>query len=254
MEGKNWDLYAEEYHDCIISPFQKGVVNPIFETIKNIKNKSELVVADLGCGIGDFIPYLAKEFKKVYALDFSEEMLNIAKEKNKNFENVIYEKADMRDMNNLENSFDLVFTINSVLLPNPGDVKKAFYNINKTLKKNGKLIGIFPNMEAIAHYSMLVYEREFEKTKDEKKAIKNSNKAIESHKYDFFRGIFHDEDEKQKWYYKFELLSLIEESGFKLIKIDKVLYPWDKVGDYDSFEGKPKLWDWFIEAEKISNL
>jgi trans-aconitate methyltransferase len=71
-----WEKDLKDYEKQVISVF--NVENILIEELKKIKNKHKKIVADLGCGVGDAFKYL-KEFKKVYAIDFSKNMISKAK-------------------------------------------------------------------------------------------------------------------------------------------------------------------------------
>ncbi len=88
MKEREWCKIAEEYFDNLSSPFEKGVINPIPKIISKMKNKKKLDVIDIGTGIGNLLPLLEKNFRSVYALDFSDQMLKIAKKRTKKSSNV----------------------------------------------------------------------------------------------------------------------------------------------------------------------
>jgi trans-aconitate methyltransferase len=75
MDAKDWDEIADRYDEEISSPFQEGVINPLYDAIRAIPNKRELTVADLGCGTGPLLPFLSRNFKNVAAIDFSARMI-----------------------------------------------------------------------------------------------------------------------------------------------------------------------------------
>ena len=100
MEKKEWGKYAKTYHSNIISPLLDKVTNPLFNDINNISNSKELIVADLGTGIGDLLPFLSENFKEVYAIDFSKKMIDAAKEKHSTYPNIKFEQADIRERQN----------------------------------------------------------------------------------------------------------------------------------------------------------
>jgi ubiquinone/menaquinone biosynthesis C-methylase UbiE len=101
-------------------------------------NPKALTVIDIGCGTGAFAIHAAKYLKKVYAVDVSEEMLNIAKS-----------KAKVRGIDNIEfcNSGFLQFQVSPKVdvvfskwafhhLPDYWK-QAALLNINNMLKMNG---------------------------------------------------------------------------------------------------------------------
>lgn len=247
INAKQWNSYAEKYHDFVISPFQGGVRNPVYRIIKKIRNRG--VAADLGTGPGDFLGFLSEEFDRVYAVDFSERMLEVARRNNCSRKNIEYRKGDIRKLSLLGIKPDVILAINSILHPSQKDIKKAFREICCALRAGGTFIGIFPSMEAIVHYVRLVYESELARLKDESKAAASSKRIAETSKYDFVKGIY-DDGEKQKLFYEFELNNLLAEAGFGKIRFDRVFYPWKLNGDFRRFDGKPEMWDWLAVCHK----
>ena len=250
IESKAWDKYASVYHQYIISPFQKGVQNPLLDYLRKIPQTKSLVVADLGCGPGEFLPILSKKFGKVYALDFSKEMIKISKERNSDKENIHFKVADLRELSKHNLNLDIAIAVNSVLDPSIRKINKIMKEIYNSINEKGVFLGIFPSMEAIIHYSMLIYENELEKNDDEKIAIRKARRKAERSKYCFIRGIYKDDPDRQKFFYKFELKRRLEDAGFNKVSFKKVYYPWNKNGDFKGIKNKPMMWDWFVSAKK----
>ena len=245
MDAKQWDAYAQNYHDYIISPLNKSVKNPLISELNKLD--SSLCVADLGTGRGDLLPNL-KRFKKVYALDFSKKMIDAAK-KNKS-SNITFYQQDLRKLSELGINFDVAIAVNSILLPDFEDVNKIFREIYVNLNDSGVFKGVFPSMEAVIYHFQLVYERELANSED-KKAIKKTKRIVERNKYDVIKGTYSDNKETQKFFYKFELEKRFKKAGFKSVVFKKVYYPWGKdSGDYDDFPGEPEMWDWYVTARK----
>ena len=197
MKPKEWDKIAKTYHENLKSPFGKVLNNPLQKAIKDIKNKDKKSVIDIGCGIGNLLPYL-KGFKHITATDFSKEMLIIAKNK---YPKIEFFEADSRNLKQFKN-YDIAFAINSIIMPSIKDVDITLKQVKNTLKKQGILIAVFPAIESLLNQSMLVYERQFEKTKNESKAKIRTKKIIGNHNFMF--SIINDNG-KQKHFYKFEL-------------------------------------------------
>lgn len=106
-----------------------------------IPNPKDLVAADLGCGTGAFSIHAAKYLKKIYAVDVSDEMLNIAKSKAQEFKiaNIEFCKSGFLQFR-LEEKIDLV--LSKWAFHHLPDFWKqaALLNINKSLKKGGLFV------------------------------------------------------------------------------------------------------------------
>ncbi|MDH3975383.1 MAG: methyltransferase domain-containing protein [Deltaproteobacteria bacterium] len=68
------DVYDEQMES--FRDYEKEVED--FLVHLNISNPQDLTVIDMGCGTGAFSIHASKYFKKIYAIDVSQEMLNIA--------------------------------------------------------------------------------------------------------------------------------------------------------------------------------
>lgn len=92
-------------------------------------------VIELGCGTGKNTSYLLQKAKQVIGLDFSQEMLNIAKEKIRD-KRVKFNKADLTKNWKIENEFADLITC-SLTLEHIENLDHIFNQVNKKLKKNG---------------------------------------------------------------------------------------------------------------------
>lgn len=253
MDEKDWDYIAGRYYEEVTSPFQEGVINPIFNAIQAIPDKRELTVADLGCGLGPLLPFLSEHFKRVVAIDFSSQMLEKA-QKRVDAENVSFHNCSLTDLSSFHNQFDVAVSVNSILFPSSLVVNGILSNIRRSLKPDGTFAAIFPSMEAILYEGTLLFERELEKSGDEEKALRSAKRILKRRKFDFVSGIYNDHGLRQKFYYEFELKYRLKKAGFKNLQVRKVLYPWgEQTGSSEEFMDQPRVWDWFIESQPRSD-
>ncbi|WP_457611611.1 class I SAM-dependent methyltransferase, partial [Lutibacter sp.] len=104
-------------------------------TISTLSNYKFNTVIELGCGTGKNTLWLLKNAQKIIGLDFSQEMLNKAKEKINNA-NVIFKKADLTKPWDIKNEFaDLVTS--SLTLEHIKNLDVIFKQTSQKLKPNG---------------------------------------------------------------------------------------------------------------------
>lgn len=129
--AKNYDFL----NDVMTFFTQKSIKNSAINSLK--PNHSNIL--DVCTGTGDIAIMLAKKFPNasITALDFSLEMLKIAKRKSKNL-NINFINQNALDMLFLDNSFDLC-TI-SFGLRNLPDITAAIKEIHRILATNGELL------------------------------------------------------------------------------------------------------------------
>lgn len=104
-------------------------------TIETLSKYDFESVLELGCGTGKNTNYLLKKAKQIIGLDFSQEMLNKAKEKITD-KRVAFIKADLTHNWEIDNGFaDLISC--SLTLEHIKDLHHIFNQANLKLKKNG---------------------------------------------------------------------------------------------------------------------
>jgi len=251
MRSKDWDRISEDYYKEIMSPLKDSEHNPLFAELKKIPDKFETVI-DLGCGLGELTPILAKKFKKVVGIDFSKKMVGYARKKNKKYANASFFHADMRNLKKFHNSFDLAIAVNSILLPSSKDVNKTLKEIYKVLKPGGKFIAIVPAMEPYLYQSLLIIDKEIKKGKNQARAREKARKFIKKQEHDFLSGTITFEGDSQKCFYRFEIPYRFKDAGFAKLKLEKVLYSWEASAEAGQayIPNAEPLWDWYVSCEK----
>lgn len=92
---------------------------------------------DIGCGTGEFSRLLAKRVERVVAIDLSPNMIEVAKQRSKQFSNIDFQVADVLQWELLAKQFDLIVSIATFHhLP----VESLLLNLKAALKPGGRLI------------------------------------------------------------------------------------------------------------------
>src|SRR5436190_2783423 len=91
-----WSEAAAGYEEEFIDPDQPGVRNPLRQTLAGLADRRK-TAADLGCGIGPLLPFLAHHFGHVYAVDFAPGMLARAREQCRGLANVEFLQRNLTD-------------------------------------------------------------------------------------------------------------------------------------------------------------
>jgi SAM-dependent methyltransferase len=101
-------------------------------TLEDFRGKD---VLECGCGGGQHTNFIAPYAKSITAVDLN--TTEIAKEKNKDFDNIEYVEADIAKMD-LGKKFDIVFSIG--VIHHTDDPDRTVENLNRHVKPGGKLI------------------------------------------------------------------------------------------------------------------
>ncbi|HLG25126.1 MAG TPA: methyltransferase domain-containing protein [Candidatus Nanoarchaeia archaeon] len=128
-----WDSFAKGSYDNVrLLPGNREMLGKINSCIK-----PGSYVLDAGCGSGNLSILLAKE-KKVAAVDFSDEMLRLARKKGGGFQNLRFEKQDVTNLLFDDGTFDAVASVNVIFnLDNYDAAISEFYRV---LRPGGTVI------------------------------------------------------------------------------------------------------------------
>jgi ubiquinone/menaquinone biosynthesis C-methylase UbiE len=179
-QKKVWDKIAPEWHKFKTKPFGK-----VMEFLKGQKGK----ILDLGCGSGRHLANIKKG--KMYLVDFSKEMINLAKKKAKT-ENIEaeFKVADSVKIPYSENFFNSAICIALLHCMSKKDAEKTLKELYRVLKPG-----------AIAKISVWNKNSEWFNKKGKEITMKWRNSGC--------RYLYLYEPE--------EFYKLIEQTGFKII-------------------------------------
>jgi len=104
-------------------------------TVETLSKYDFESVLELGCGTGKNTKWLLEKAKRIIGLDFSQEMLNKAKEKISD-ERVVFAKSDLNKNWEIDNEFADLITC-SLTLEHIEKLDHIFNQVNLKLKKNG---------------------------------------------------------------------------------------------------------------------
>ncbi len=140
-----WIYEVDSYDKLVLSPLHPDMEGRLLSRIdseiqKFAVSSENLATADIGCGDGKLVAHLPgnESIDQLTGIDYSPRMLNKARTKlaeSKNTKNVNFVNCDMRQLSEFKNSFDVVFSINSILPKNPDDMPVMLREVASTIKK-----------------------------------------------------------------------------------------------------------------------
>lgn len=133
-------IYSAKWYNPFMRVYNKlflsGAENEMVAFLKNNLNETKTIL-ELGCGTGrnlKKIYSLNLEFKKYIGLDFSPDMLDIAKNKFKKNSNVEFREKDITKLDDIKENFDIILCV--VVLSHLKD-RPGFVNKSQELLSNG---------------------------------------------------------------------------------------------------------------------
>jgi SAM-dependent methyltransferase len=247
-----WSRAAAKYEQHFIDPYRADVLNnPLKKVLRRLRDRRQKVVADLGCGIGPLLPFLARHFKTVHAVDFAPGMLERARERVKDCGNVRFHRASFLDLSELPGPIDVAVAVNSLVLPNPADLDKALAAIHLVLRPDGIFLGILPAMDAVHYHTMLLVDRALKAGKPIDVARKNAAHHGEHECYDFAFGQFRFHGLDQHFWQPFEVAYRFGRAGFQLKRLKKIHLSWKEFAGAKELREHAPPWDWFFLAKPV---
>jgi len=149
-----YDKQAREYDSLREGLHQKYVKRPSVERILDNKDITDKKILDLACGEGELSRYLDKKGAIVTGLDYSKELIEIAKKKNKKYNtNVNYVIGDAFKLENINDQYDFIF---GIYFLNYAESRKKLRDFLKKVKIHlsfkGKMIFLIPNYDFRKYY------------------------------------------------------------------------------------------------------
>jgi 2-polyprenyl-3-methyl-5-hydroxy-6-metoxy-1,4-benzoquinol methylase len=248
MKRSYWENIAPEYDDEIFDVRAQDKKGLITKEINKIAGTDKSIV-DIGCAVGKWLPVLSPAFKKVHAIDISAKNLSIAKKNYPDLNNVTYQRSDMSSSTPPFSGYDAALCVNAILSESLMKRQRFFYNINKSLKKDGHLVLVVPSLESWLLTRIIQHH-----WKIDKKLFQQKLPVVEAAKRysDLQQGNVEIDDVATKHYLGDELDLLLSRSGFELVTRKKINYDWNtEFVEAPSWLQNPQPWDWMAVARKI---
>jgi len=250
-QARSWSRHAARYGELFLDPFAPNVENPLWSVLAAVPDAEHKSVADLGCGTGPLLPYLAERFGQVIAVDFAPAMLEQARERvgQSAADRVVFLERAIHDLDDFAGQVDIAVATNSLVMPDVRVIDRSLKAIRACLKPEGQFLGIVPSIDAISYHLMLLMDQAIDQGLEPKEAENFASLNVERRCYDFVFGKFHFQGIHQKFWQPFELEYRLKKAGFTNLTVQKVLYPWDDtLPGGDGLVDFPRSWDWYFQA------
>jgi SAM-dependent methyltransferase len=244
-----WSRAARSYEQEFVDPYRPDVRNPLLGELRALADPAGKTAADLGCGIGPLLPFLAQNFWQVHAVDFAEGMLNRARASCRGLDNVSFLHRGLTDLSPLHGKLDVAVAVNSLVMPAVPDLEASLRQIRACLRPGGVLLAVLPAMDGVHYYTMLLLDRALAAGKPLEAARKNAAHFAEHSCYDFAFGQYRFGGLEQHFWQPFEIGYRLRRAGFRRVRRARVLLSWEQFACADSFKDQPPPWDWFVRAE-----
>ncbi|SFK57054.1 Methyltransferase domain-containing protein [Nitrosomonas aestuarii] len=221
ISSPDYSILAHIYDSAVALPVFPLLCGAFEHAVKRNKSQFESL-ADLGCGTGNFLRYIARKGILAIGVDNSQEMLDIAISKKKTLP-IQFFRQDLRELK-LSKPVDMITcqfnTLNYLLKQE--DVKKVFDNCYQSLNPDGYLLfdlitgsgACTMNQKRKIRYGQWMSFWNIQTYPD-----KNLSRVQITVKKNQKSSVHFSEIHLQRWYPLEVVLTLLKQSGFSLVEI-----------------------------------
>jgi 2-polyprenyl-3-methyl-5-hydroxy-6-metoxy-1,4-benzoquinol methylase len=255
MDKKFWDKVARDYDGEIFDSLASDRNGTILGHIDRVGKRQEKttgkasVACDLGCGVGKYLPVLARRFSSVHGTDLSDECVRQARVACGSLKNVTIHQGDLSAATRVTGSVDFVLCTNVLIMASDKMRAGILKRLSATLKPGGSLLLLVPSLESslYAHVRRAEWLRRSPKSR-----IAASTTLTGAGGRDVFSGILAIDGVRTKHWLKEELMTTLSSYGFKVEAVDKAEYDWKtEFLKPPQWMKDPYPWDWVAAATRI---
>jgi len=251
MDKQYWNRVAQDYDNEIFDVLAHDNNNLVTSRIEMLSSASG-IAADLGCGIGKFLPVLSRCFDHVYAYDISERCIEQARENAQELQNIEFIRTDLAQPLTKMPSVDFILCVNSLIMPSIAQRTRYLRLMRNHLKQTGHLVLVVPSLESALYSRMRLIEWNVRRGLKHGTAVRaGANGSSNPNSVRLQQGIVNLDHVPTKHYLEVELCSTLGDLGFELYEILKIEYNWKtEFSNPPRWMKAPYPWDWLVTARK----
>jgi SAM-dependent methyltransferase len=250
MDRGYWDGIADVYEKEIFSVLHNDHQGLIKEEI-NKAASPDATVADIGCGIGYFIPILADAFGHVYANDISGKLLKTAKSSYGDLPNVTFLRGDVGFVFKRIPKVDCILSVNSLISSSISVRQRMLQAMSAILRPGGKFILVVPSLESKLFVDLKHMHWKWKEGMALPAALRSTFAQNDNESGRVRQGIIHIDGVATKHYLREELFVRLSDFDLEVENIRKIKYGWEtEFENPPEWMGEPYPWDWLVTAKK----
>ncbi len=248
MDAHDWERVGARYPREIFSSSLSDTSGVIRRRLDQLANP-RAAAADFGCGVGYYLPLLARRFRAVHGIDYADSLLEQARQRTRRLKNVSLHRANLASGRAKIALPKLTVGVcaNVLISEDPALRRGILRTIRRYLAPGGRLLLLVPSLESVLFTNQRLVEWNRRLGWSEAQSIASGIAPSR----DLMRGLVRLEKVPTKHYLREEATVLLEEAHFAVSSCDKVEYDWDtEFDDPPRWMKKPGPWDWLFVARR----
>jgi SAM-dependent methyltransferase len=237
VSRKEWDKLADDFERevCDITRETRG--NQIAQAVRALPVSAKTsVLVDLGCGLGTFVERYGPLFQHTFAVEHAPRIIARAKKRLAKRADITWLTASMAPASRrIGRVADLTVCMNVITMPEAPIRARMWDGIARVTKKRGHALIVVPSIESDRMVERVAY------------GTSRAEAMAEAPD-----GLVDRGGSRQKHFARDELEALLAAHGFRVKKMQRVFYPWQKEGlRKPRGAGTRRPWDWLVLAERV---
>lgn len=245
MSVKSWNSLASDFENDVLEIANHDLRGILKEQVEGVA-KGHATAADLGCGAGSLLPLLCSNFKTVQAVDYADDLLKVAEQRNC-FTNAQYLKHNLAGKEPLPFAVDVTFCVNTLICKSDAMRHNIAQSLWHATKKKGMCVVVVPSMESITHVYQAMVRCKVSDGMSRSRAEAAMNRSYKNEVLSHVGGIVSIGEVPTKCYTREEIAIFLSETGFDIEQVLRIEYPWSEEFDHaPRWLKEPYPWDWLI--------
>jgi SAM-dependent methyltransferase len=252
VDERYWERVGRGYEKEIFSSAGADLQGVIPRALDALADPSGVAV-DFGCGVGHYLPLLARRFRSVHGMDFAESLLAQARSRCDGLANVAIHQTDLskgRVPRGVPRA--RVAVCANVLISADAKMRRGILKaIQRQVAVGGRLLLVVPSLESALYANQRLIEWNLRLGVEEREALGSGIPATARSMRETVQGLVRIDGVPTKHYLREEMEALLDAAGFTVVECDKVEYDWET-----EFERPPRWmkrpgpWDWLFVAHR----
>jgi SAM-dependent methyltransferase len=232
-----WDDLADQWDDKVFSARRCDRHRVVPHTLQRIaRRRRGQLVADFGCGPGDFIPLLSRTFERVVAYDQSPKCVELAARRARRLRNVDVVRPPST-LDAWRDRCDVVLCVNVLIHPTRRNRMRTMEQVLQLLRPGGRLVLVVPSIES----ECLLAEATRGGARNTVRMPRGQRAAN--------IGVLSVVGVPTKHFAAAELRALAAGLGLTDVEVSRVEYSWSSFGLRPIRPAGLRPWDWMLEAK-----
>ncbi len=253
VDGAYWEEVGESYEKVIFDSFSKDRYGVIRDCLDQYAD-STAVATDFGCGVGHYLPHLARRFRRVHGTDGTQSLLLRARERCRKFDNVTLQRENLSSGRaRLEVRKSRFAVCANVLISENVALRRRILGcVHRHLTRGCFALFLVPSLESALFANQRLVEWNRRLGCNANDALASGIPPTRHSAKELLQSLVRIEGIPTKHYLREEAIVFLESGGFRVTSIDKVEYSWDtEFDDPPRWMGRPGPWDWLVVARRV---